>query len=280
MRDSFFSHVGQIRDISVQQSLRLIGSRISELEARLKAVAANLATAGTSLKGIREISQATVRQDHEIAEVLRQRGLQGIILNPAPPEGTGGDPFDDDDNDTDIVEPGDGQENPGPATGSGQTPGPSDGGNTNPGPAPPSSGTPGFNLSQVVWLHTNVSGWSQTSRITSVSISSGSICTPHTKAGRWPTSSINGTVVEGNPWIFAYENGRWYGATYEWLRPGQTCKGITASNIAAHIKKSPLNGSWRPTRGRKYGFMVSTRARIDGGSAGKERSNIVFATWP
>jgi hypothetical protein len=146
-------------------------------------------------------------------------------------------------------------------------------------PAPPPGGAGGgspssIDLGAVTWLHTNVSSWAETSRITSTSIGNPPICIGHTKAGRWPVK--NG--VEGNPWIFVNMNGRWYAATYEWLNPGQTCKGIHADNIGPHIGIPPLS-SWRPRSGELVGLMVSALARA-GGDTVSERSNVVMVRWP
>ena len=144
-------------------------------------------------------------------------------------------------------------------------------------PAPPGAcgGSPSsIDLGAVTWLHTNVSSWAETSRITSTSIGNPPICIGHTMAGRWPVK--NG--LEGNPWIFVNMNGRWYAATYEWLSPGQTCKGIHADNIGPHIGIPPLS-SWRPRSGELVGLMVSARAR-SGGDTVSERSNVVMVRWP
>ena len=139
-------------------------------------------------------------------------------------------------------------------------------------------GNDALDLSSVTWLHTNISGWAQTSTVTNVTISSSNICIRHTKAGGWPIVTVNGTPLEGNPWVIANIGGRWYAGTYEWLRPGQTCKGITASNIGPHIKRSPMT-SWRPRSGETVYFGVSTGARFGGGH-GDQRSNFVKMTWP
>ena len=121
---------------------------------------------------------------------------------------------------------------------------------------------------------------SKTSTITDTSIGDPPICIDHTKRGRWPKVSAAGTTVEGNPWVFAKVNGRWYGATYEWLRPGQECKSsISASSIGDHIKKSPLK-DWKPKSGEKIGLMVSTPARFGPEGPKRERSNVVMVTWP
>ena len=83
----------------------------------------------------------------------------------------------------------------------------------------------------------------------------------------------------GNPWVFAQIDGRWYAATYEWLRPGQECKGISARTIGAHIKVPPLS-RWTPQSGETIGLMVSTPARFGPQGPRHERSNVVRVRWP
>ncbi|NKB87166.1 MAG: hypothetical protein GKS06_02960 [Acidobacteria bacterium] len=139
-----------------------------------------------------------------------------------------------------------------------------------------------INAGSITYLHANVSGWAVTSTTTSVSVTPGEICVNHTKAGKWPVNR----AVEGNPWIVANIGGRWYAATWEWLRPGQTCKRIgvpaehptTAQSIGPHTKKSPLS-SWVPKKGETVYFFMSTHAR-DGTRTRNERSNMVKVVWP
>lgn len=139
-----------------------------------------------------------------------------------------------------------------------------------------SSNSP-IDLSQVVWLHTDVSGWSETSNLRSVTTNSSSITLDYDKANVWPKKHHTGTYLNGNPWIFVKQNGVWYAATWEWLKPGQITKNIKAVN-GDHIKRAPLH-NFKPKSGEEYGFMVSGMAR-DGVRNVKERTNIVMYTWP
>jgi hypothetical protein len=141
-------------------------------------------------------------------------------------------------------------------------------------PPQPTASASAIDLAQVTWLHTDVSSWAETSVITSASIGDPPICIDHTKKGQWPVRDN----LEGNPWIFVNLDGRWYAATYEWLRPGQVCKGIHRDNIGDHIGRPPLS-TWRPRSGETVGLMVSARARA-GGDTVRERSNVVLRTWP
>lgn len=131
-----------------------------------------------------------------------------------------------------------------------------------------------IDMNQVTYLHANVANWTVSSQVTKISISRSQICIFHTKQGAWPVFSS----VEGNPWVIAKVNGRWYAGTYEWLKPGQACKGITADNIGGHIKQAPL-ANWRPRLGEEVYFFVSTIARF-GDRTSNERSNAKRTIWP
>ena len=132
------------------------------------------------------------------------------------------------------------------------------------------------------WLHTDVSAWPIASQVLRVSVGERDVCIDHTAAGSWPTSALGSILVEGNAWIFAQVDGVWYGATWEWLRPGQTCKAVSDSEFGAdQIQIAPLDATWQPQSGDRIGFAVSTRARHGiTPDTGFERSNIVAITWP
>ena len=132
-------------------------------------------------------------------------------------------------------------------------------------------------FSGVVWLHTNVSGWEQTANLSSITVGGGSICLPYDKTEVWYGLDHVGAFVNANPWIFIYQDGVLYAATWEWMRFGQTCK--NASSVAGdHIKQDPLWG-FAPQSGHWYGFMVSGLAR-DGTRNVLERSNVQLYQWP
>lgn len=150
-------------------------------------------------------------------------------------------------------------------------------------PPPPPSNPNTINLNQVNWLHTNISGWAQTSTITGVDITGDQICVYHTRAGTWPRTEFGNEdpiEVEGNVWIIAFVNGAWWAATYDWLRPGQECKFVTGSELGPdQIRIPPLDAGWQPKSGDTVGFMVSTRAR-DSVRNGEERTNVWTMKWP
>ncbi len=147
------------------------------------------------------------------------------------------------------------------------------------GPPPPEEPPP-LDLGNVRWLHTDVSGWAQTTNLASVTFQGGQICLNHDHADAWPPGDIGGVVVAANPWVFIWHEGRWWGATWEWMRPGQTCK--NQSSVAGdHIKRAPFDeaSGWRPASGQVLYFMVSGLAR-DAMRNAEERSNPVRVVWP
>ena len=104
-----------------------------------------------------------------------------------------------------------------------------------------------------------------------------SINMPYSKSKTWP--EVDG--VNANPWVIVkWTDGKWYAATFEWLRFGQTSKpkGVLDGSKGDHIKKSPLSG-WRPQSGERFGLMVSGLARTQLRNV-KERTNVDMVTWP
>ncbi|MGD9975954.1 MAG: hypothetical protein AB7S77_23090 [Desulfatirhabdiaceae bacterium] len=149
-----------------------------------------------------------------------------------------------------------------------------------PEPAPdevaPQSGVP-EDFEGVVWLHANVSGWAQTSKLPSVKFTSTTITLDYDKTNVWPGVYIDGVLLNANPWIFVRLDGIWYAGTWEWLRPGQITKDINSVN-GDHIKVPPLDEG-APVSGVSYGFMVSGLARTSERNV-LERTNVVMAVWP
>lgn len=139
-------------------------------------------------------------------------------------------------------------------------------------PEPVSQNQVPADLSGVQFLHADVSDWKVTSRL-EARISGGTIVLDYDKTKVWrPVDGLN-----ANPWIFVYRDGRWIGATWEWLRFGQTSK-PTAVIRGDHIKRRPLH-DFRPRSGEVYGFMVSGLARDDTRNH-LERTNVVMLRWP
>jgi hypothetical protein len=145
---------------------------------------------------------------------------------------------------------------------------------------PPPQEPPVPDLSRVVWLHTNVSRWRQNATLRSVRLDERNICLDYDASRRWPVRNPNGVEVVGNPWIFIWHDNRWYAGTWEWLRPGQTCKNRHAV-AGSHIKRNPFgeHSGWQPSSGHTYYFMVSGLAR-DRHRNAQERTNLVRFVWP
>jgi hypothetical protein len=134
-----------------------------------------------------------------------------------------------------------------------------------------------FKLSEVKWLHTNVSKWPVTAKLKSVKLSKDSITLDYDKSNVWKPTQAVGVTVVANPWIFVKQGDTWYAATFEWMRPGQITKGLKAVK-GDHIKMSPLQ-NFTPKTGETYYFMVSGLARFKERS-NEERSNLVKIIWP
>ena len=132
----------------------------------------------------------------------------------------------------------------------------------------------------ITWLHTDVTEWPVTASMTA-SVGDGKIRFPYDKANVWPGISAVGATVNANPWVIVkWTDGRWYAATFEWLRPGQTSKpmGVLDGSLGDHIKVAPLN-RWRPRSGERFGILVSGLARSTQRNV-QERSNVSMVTWP
>lgn len=152
---------------------------------------------------------------------------------------------------------------------------------TTPAPVPSGSGADEINASSVVWLDADVSGWAQTATL-NAGVSAGIVRLAYDKARVWPTTSTrasDGGPLIGNCWVIVNQGGTWYGATWDWMRPGQQAKArgaLTGRN--GHIQRAPLN-SWSPSSGEQIGLMVSTPGRT-GERTINERSNIDLVTVP
>lgn len=128
-----------------------------------------------------------------------------------------------------------------------------------------------------------VVNWSVGSRITRTSQGNGELCIWHDQLGRWPSGIFMGdpnTLVEGNQWVFANINGKWYGGAADWYRPGQACKEVTANSIGRDsFDQEPLR-SWVPRPGETFGVMSSTPARLWPDMRTLDvRTNIVLMRW-
>jgi hypothetical protein len=151
-----------------------------------------------------------------------------------------------------------------------------------PADAPPASTF--FDLSRVTWLHTDVSKWPVTTKLDASVSRSGVVTLKYDKANVWP--AVDG--LNANPWIFVkWTDGKWYGATWEWLKKGQQSKSMGGKSWGDHIKRPPLSG-WEPKSGGKCYMMVSglcrSGTREDGIRADPrnvpERSNPVLVVFP
>ena len=125
----------------------------------------------------------------------------------------------------------------------------------------------------------------QTARVTSASADPGEVCVDHTHMGSWPGTTFfdePGVLVQGNQWMFAFIDGRWYGGSGRWFRPGQACKGISNDPFTGTFYmpgNTPLN-SYQPRVGDLIGLMSSTPNRFYPSMATiDQRSNVVLVRF-
>lgn len=142
--------------------------------------------------------------------------------------------------------------------------------------APPAAGeSASFDLSQVKWLHYDVSSWPATAKLSAAVNANGVVTLASDKAKIWP--AVDG--LNANPWVFVkWTDGKWYGATWEWMRHGQTSKAMKGKSWGDHIKVSPLS-KWEPKAGERVWMMVSGLAR-DSKRNAQERSAPVEVVFP
>lgn len=134
---------------------------------------------------------------------------------------------------------------------------------------------------QIIWGDADISGWPVTANLSGVSVNTTDITLNYDKANVWPNIFppwFNGAPVVGNAWVVVWRNGAWHASTFEWLRPGQTTKGLDNLMGADGTLASPL-GNFSPKAGQLYGFVVSTPAR-GGQRSIDEKSNVVSLVWP
>lgn len=97
------------------------------------------------------------------------------------------------------------------------------------------------------------------------------------KTNVWSPSVGTASCCNAEAWFFANVGGRWYGATWEYLRVGQTVKSEAAIS-PSHLQIPPL--AIYPSSGVVYGFMVSgiTRPGLQYNNV-RERSNVSLYRW-
>ena len=148
---------------------------------------------------------------------------------------------------------------------------------------------PALDLSSVVWLDQDISGWPQGAVLSSVTFPQQSICLSHNLEGRgWPTAFVNDETVVANAWVFLEHGGTTYAAVWHFLRAEpsfEKCLDTSEVNGLA-INIAPFNQPpfdpplyWQPASGELFYFMVSGFVRNDLSNV-QRRSNIVGAYWP
>lgn len=133
----------------------------------------------------------------------------------------------------------------------------------------------------------NIGTWPATSRVTGTVARPFELCIDHDKINAWPGTVFfddPGTLTQGNQWMFAFINGRWYGGAGRWSRIGQACKSTSgASDFFGGTFYMDTAGPLRtytPRAGEIIGLMFSTPARFYPSMRTlDERTNVVLVPF-
>jgi hypothetical protein len=144
-----------------------------------------------------------------------------------------------------------------------------------------------FDLSTatIVLGPTDIANWTVGAQVTSAYANSSEICIDHPGLGTWPNTIFFGDpadLVQGNQWMFAFINGRWYGGSARWFRPGQACKGISNDPFQGtfYMDGSEPLRSYVPRVGDTIGLMSSTPNRFyPDMRTSDQRTNVVLVTF-
>lgn len=133
-----------------------------------------------------------------------------------------------------------------------------------------------FGWGEVTWLNgCDISKWAVTSTL-NVSLCHNKIILDYGAKGSYPPIKYGSGLVSANAWVFVHYQGRWYGSTFEWMRPNQTVK-LKKAVAGSHIKMKPLK-NWKPQVNDELFFCVSGLAR--GGKRNTEqRTDVKRLVW-
>lgn len=102
----------------------------------------------------------------------------------------------------------------------------------------------------------------------------------------WPAlpypHSDDGTTIDGNLWLLIQRGGAWVAGVTEWLRPGQSAKGISWQDLGEFFPGSARDrwgmlAGWQPAAGEVLGLFATTPARSGfGATLVSARSTVVF----
>ncbi len=131
----------------------------------------------------------------------------------------------------------------------------------------------------------DVANWPVTAQVTSASANWSEVCIYHSTLSSWPSTAFfddPAELVQGNQWMFAFINGKWYGGSGRWFRPGQPCKGISADPFSGTFyqdQTEPLR-SYVPRVGDMIGLMATTPNRFwPAMSTLNQRTNVVLVPF-
>lgn len=131
----------------------------------------------------------------------------------------------------------------------------------------------------------DVANWPVAAQVTSASANASEICIDHPALLSWPGTVFfddPAVLVQGNQWMFAFINGRWYGGSGRWYRPGQPCKGINNDPFSGtfYMETTEPLRSYVPRVGDTIGLMSTTPNRFwPSMSTLNRRTNVVLVRF-
>lgn len=131
----------------------------------------------------------------------------------------------------------------------------------------------------------NIGSWPAAMRVTNASANWSEVCVDHPGLTAWPSTIFfddPAELVQGNQWMFAFIDGRWYGGAARWTRPGQACKGVDGEPFSGtfYMDSSEPLRSYVPRAGDTIGLMATTPNRFyPSMRTVDERTNVVLVRF-
>lgn len=139
-----------------------------------------------------------------------------------------------------------------------------------PGDNPPPAIKDEIDFRKIHWNDYDIGDWPIEGAPFGVDVDARYIRWTYDQSG-WPSRDN----VNGNIFFIWEENGRYYGESFEHIRP--RAKLISAAEVKGGGKLRSKPDGWKPVRGRKYGMVLTSHIR--GWSEVKRRTNIEIITW-
>lgn len=127
-----------------------------------------------------------------------------------------------------------------------------------------------INPDRITWNDYDIGDWPVEDTPFGLSVDERYIRWTYDQSG-WPSRDN----VNGNIFLIWEENGRFYGESFEHIRPRAKLIGANEAKGGGKLRSKPEG--WKPVKGRKYGMVLTSHIR--GWSETKRRTNIEVIVW-